>query len=216
MATTLDDLRKIGSEDSAKKEKNKDDVTPESHIKAPIATGKKREVTKLPWFLSILLPDDSWSITDLIEYRIKPGIRSGIHSMIIEVIDRWFEDDSRSGRSRSSGSYISYSRYSDKDRDSRSRDRDRREEKKERRQKVEPAFCEIEFESRAAAEEVLDSLDDAMAEYGILNMADVYIAADMTPQYTDYNYGWKDISKAYVERSGSKYRLVMPKAQSIE
>lgn len=212
--TTIEDLRKVGSEDSAKKEKNKDDVTPSSHIKSPVASGKKREVTKLPWFLSILLPDDSWSVTDLIEYRIKPGIRSGIHSMIIEVIDRWFEDDTSKNRSRSSGTYVSYSRYSDKDRDRRMKDRDR-EESKERRQKVEPAYCEIEFDSRVAAEEVLDSLDDAIAEYGILNIADAYIAANMTPVYTDYNYGWKDISKAYIERSGSKYRLVMPKAQPL-
>lgn len=212
---TLDELKNYKPGDD-KKEKSKDDVTPETHIKAPIATGKKRETVKLPWFLSILLPDDSWSIDELIEYRIKPGIRSGIHSMIIEVIDRWFDDDGRHDRSRSSGSYISYSRYSDRDRD-RDRKRDeRREEKKERRQKVEPAFCEIEFNSRSAATDVLDSLEDALDEYHILNMADAYIAADMQPVYTDYNYGWKDISKAYVERRGSKYVLVMPKAQPLD
>ena len=213
---TLEDLKNYKPGDD-KKGKDKDDVTPESHIKTPVATGKKKESVKLPWFLSILLPDDSWSVTDLIEYRIKPGIRSGIHSMIIEVIDRWFDDDDRSGgRSRSTASYISYSRYSDKDRDRESRRReDRREEKRDRREKVEPAFCEIEFDSKKAALEVLDSLDDAMAEYHILNMADAYIAADMTPVYTDYNYGWKDISKAYVDRRGSKYILVMPKAQPL-
>lgn len=213
---TFEELKNAKPDDKAKKEKNKDDVTPESHIKSAIAKGRKKEITKLPWFLSVLLPDDGWSVEDLIEFKLKPSIRSGIHSMIVEVIDRWF-DDGRSSSRRSSG-YISYSRYSDKDRDREySRVRDAREEKRDdRRKKIEPAFCEIEFDSRADAEDVLDSLEDAMAEYHILNMADVYIAADMETVYTDYNYGWKDISRAYIDRKGSKYKLVMPKAQPLD
>lgn len=215
MATSLEDLRNYKTEDDAKKEKNKDDVTPELRTK-PVATGKKKEATKLPWFLSILLPDESWSVSDLIEYRIKPGIRSGIHSMIVEVIDRWFDDDRSKSRS-TAGSYVSYGRYSNRDRyPERSRSLDKREEERSgRRQSAEPAFCEIEFSSKADAVDVLAYLEDTLAEFNILSMADAYTAANMTPQYTDYNYGWKNIDRAYIDRRGGKFYLIMPKAQQI-
>lgn len=216
MATSLEDLKNYKTGDDAKKEKNKDDVTPELRTK-PVATGKKREVTKLPWFLSILLPDESWSVSDLIEYRIKPGIRSGIHSMIIEVIDRWFDDD-RGGKSRSSvGSYVSYGRYSNKDRyPERSRSIDKHEDERSgRRPAAEPAFCEIEFDTKADAVDVLTYLQDTIDEYNILTMAEAYTAANMKPQYTDFNYGWRNIDRAYIDRKGGKFYLIMPKAQQI-
>ena len=214
MATTVEDLRNYQPGDNSKKEKKKDNI-PEAHTK-PVAKGKKKETVKLPWFLSILLPDDSWSVTDLIEYRIKPGIRSGIHSMIIEVIDRWFDDGRRS--TSSSSSYIAYGRYSNRDRYSEcTKALDKREDERAgRHPNVEPAFCEIEFNSRGDAEDVLAYLEDTIDEFQILSMADVYIAADMQPQYTDYNYGWKKIDRAYIDRrSGGKFVLVMPKAQQI-
>ena len=213
---TIDELKDYKPGDSNKQESNDEKPVPEMHIKSAVSKGRKYDDDKhVPWFLSILLPDETWSISDLIEYRIIPSIRSGIHGLIIEIIDGWFDDDTDKKRHASSGSYISYSRYSDSDR-TRSRSKKRNEEdSRDRRSKAEPAFCEIEFDSMAEARNVLDALDDTLAEYHILSMAEAYAAADLTPVYTDYNYGWKDISKAYIRREGRKFRLVMPKAQPI-
>lgn len=215
---TIDELKDYKPGDSSKQEANKEKQVPETHIKTAVSKGRRRDDDKhVPWFLSILLPDETWSISDLIEYRIIPSIRSGIHGLIIEIIDGWFDDDTDKKRHASSGSYISYSRYSDTDRN-RSRNKTSRyndEESRSRRSKAEPAFCEIEFDTRKDAQDALDSLDDAMAEYHILNMADAYATANLTPVYTDFNYGWKDISKAYIRREGRKFILVMPKAQPI-
>lgn len=209
---TLDELKSI-EPTGKKKEELKNDVTPETRIKAPVAKGRKNKAIELPWFLSIFVPDKTWSLDDLIEYKLKPSIRSGIHGLIVDMVDQWFDDD-RGSRKRSSREYVSYSRYGD-DRD-RDRRRDREEERDRRHSKTEPAFCEMIFESKNDAYDVLDSLEDALHEYKIISMADAYVAADMNPVHTDYNYGWKDISRAYVRRDGNKYVLVMPKAQPID
>ena len=41
---------------------------------------------------------------------------------------------------------------------------------------------------------VLDSLDDMMEESGVVTIADLYSAAELSCPYTAYYYGWTDIS----------------------
>jgi hypothetical protein len=76
---------------------------------------------------------------------------------------------------------------------------------------------DILFETRAEAQEVLNSLNDIIEEYGSASIADFYDLCGVTEQYTDHKYGWTNVSKASIESvRGGYFILVLPKARQIE
>lgn len=79
------------------------------------------------------------------------------------------------------------------------------------------SFEDVSFETRGEAEEVLSAMDDLLATYRLVRVADLYDLAGLSCAYTDNNYGWTDISSARVERSrlGDRFIIRMPKPMPI-
>ena len=78
-------------------------------------------------------------------------------------------------------------------------------------------YDEFEFESRGQAESVLDAMHGVIRRYGWVTVSELYEMVGRTGPFTGNNYGWTDISNAYVDRVyGGGYVIKMPKAIPIE
>ena len=77
-------------------------------------------------------------------------------------------------------------------------------------------FDDIILDNRGEAENVLDLLDELIREYGQASVADLYQLVGISCNYAYYNYGWTDITKAYVDPIREGYLLRMPKAKKIK
>ena len=79
--------------------------------------------------------------------------------------------------------------------------------------------CEdIFFTSRGDAERVLDEMRTRLNRYGAVSVADFYgYAGDETPvDYTDYDYGWTDLSKARISRVREGFVIDLPKVVYLD
>lgn len=78
-------------------------------------------------------------------------------------------------------------------------------------------FDEVQFESRADAEMVLDQMCREIESYDMVSVAAMYDFAgvDIT-RHTDWNYGWTSLRDAEVRRSGNGYYyLQLPRVKSL-
>lgn len=115
-------------------------------------------------------------------------------------------EDHKSYRDRGR-SYVSYERYYDRkdDRGSRSS-----------RNRAVHDFDDILFDSRYDAEHVLTRLVDIVEDYDTVSVADFYELAGIESSYTDRNWGWDSLGKAYVDRTRDGYVIRFPRTIPID
>jgi hypothetical protein len=78
------------------------------------------------------------------------------------------------------------------------------------------SYDDIYFETRGEAEVVKDRLLDAIYEYGMVSVGDLYDLVEITGNYTDYKYGWTDLRTATVERSRDGFYIRLPRAIALK
>jgi hypothetical protein len=69
----------------------------------------------------------------------------------------------------------------------------------------------IEIDSRAEAEEILAALNAAIDQFDAVSLAEFYQMVRMTPDHTDYKFGWEDLGGAKIVHSRGAYYLDLPK-----
>lgn len=74
----------------------------------------------------------------------------------------------------------------------------------------------ITFSSRGEAEAVRVEMNNLMARYRCVRVADMFEAAGLVPPTPAYKYGWCDISNAKVEYWDGKYIIKMPSALPLD
>lgn len=76
---------------------------------------------------------------------------------------------------------------------------------------------QIVLESKGEADMVLDRLLDQIDQYGRTTVADLYELVGITENFTDRNFGWKNLSTADVRRvRGGGYALILPAPISLK
>ena len=77
-------------------------------------------------------------------------------------------------------------------------------------------FDSVSYQTRGAAEIVLDRMIDAIQEYGKVSVLDMYDMSDIDPEripHTANNYGWMDLRTAHVVRAyNGDYIIKLPRA----
>jgi len=68
----------------------------------------------------------------------------------------------------------------------------------------------IDIDSRAEAQEVLSQMLQTLDQYDIVTLADFYMMVRITPESTDYGWGWDDLGGAKIVHSRSAYYLDLP------
>lgn len=181
----------------------------------PVVSGnvKTRKKSLTSRISEVFVREDRVNVKEhLIFDVVIPAIKDTIVDLVTDGIHMIFYGETRrkSGNVARTGSKISYSSYY-KDND----DRDRRRNSRPSRSEV-TDMDDILFETRAEAQEVLNSLADIIDEYGSASIADFYDLCGVTEQYTDHKYGWTDVSKATINSVRGGYFVVdLPRARQI-
>lgn len=167
-------------------------------------TRKKSEVRK---FANIFVPEDVENVKSYILMDvIVPGVKGAIADAMSILL---FGETGRIGGRRDKGSRVSYQRYYDDRRD------DRRDYARPRAA-TGFEYDDIVFDSRGDADMVLDHLEEAIANYGLASVADLYDLSGVTCRsYTANKYGWTDIRTAKVIRTRDGYILQLPRTIPI-
>ena len=171
-------------------------------VKGQVKSKKKNK------FADTFISEDAASVKDYIIFDVLiPAAKNAISDMVTTGIQMMLYGEVR-GTSKSKGTKVSYSKYYD---DRRDRDYDRRS-----RTRSGYDYDEIILESRAEAEEVLNSMDDLLDRYGLVSVADLYDLVGITGNYTDNKYGWTSLRHASVQRLRDGYLLKLPRAIPLD
>lgn len=78
-------------------------------------------------------------------------------------------------------------------------------------------FNDVSFNDRGKAEEVLARMIENVASYGMVSVADFweFIGKSNEINQVDYDWGWKNLSDARVERCPEGYMIAFPKVVTL-
>lgn len=144
-------------------------------------------------------------VDDVKSYIFEDIVVPAVKDIILDAVRAFLgvSGNSRGGRS-STSSKISYRKYYD--------DRDRRDSGNVSRTRTGYDYDDIILESRGEAEDVLERMDELIATYQVVSVADFYDLVGVSGNYTDNKYGWTDIRNASVIRVRDGYMIKLPKA----
>lgn len=134
-----------------------------------------------------------------------PAAKKAISDIVVNGIDMILYGEVRDKKS-SGSSYVSYNKYSSRDRDDRFYNRTRSGY----------SHDDIILDTRREAEEILRNMDGLIETYGVVSVADLYDLAGVSCSYTDNKYGWSNIRNAEIIRVRDGYIIKMPKAMPID
>ena len=178
----------------------------EKVVKGKVKT-KKNEMRRLA---DIFISEDVANIKDYILLDVlAPAIKKALYDIVVGSLDTTLFGSRGNGGKRTTADKISYKDYSSiSKRDDRGNDRPRTASGY--------SYDDIVFETRGAAEAVLDRMYELIEEYGNVRVADMYDMAGITGNYTDNRYGWNDLRGTKIERTYQGYVIRMPRATVLK
>lgn len=177
----------------------------EKVISGSASVQKKSELRR---FADIFVSEDAGDVKDYLIWDILvPSIRRGLHDMITSVADMVFGKGRTTGSTTSGASRVNYRAYYEPEARSRPGQTVAR---------TGYAFDDIVVDSRGEAETVLQQMDDLIANYGLVSVADLYDLVGINGSYTDNRYGWTNIASAKVVRVPTGYMLKLPKVRPLD
>lgn len=193
-----------------KSQKENTEVVPEKKVEKVISgTAKTKKKTGITKLADIFIEDDVNSVKSYIVGDVViPTIKKTIYDVITGSLDMFFFGGTGGGKARSTADKVSYRNYT-----SYSSKRDTRPTTRSVRGYD---YDEVVLDSRGEAEEVLARMDELVATYGLVSVADFYDLVGITCQYTDNKYGWTNIRNAQVMRVRDGYMIKMPKAMPLD
>jgi hypothetical protein len=78
------------------------------------------------------------------------------------------------------------------------------------------SFKDVVMRDRSSAQDLLDTLKEAIRDYKNVSVAELYEALDKeSVNFTDNYYGWTDLSDATIRRVATGYWLDLPKPEQL-
>lgn len=154
----------------------------------------------------------------VVETVLLPAMRDAVADAFSQGVDRIIYGD-KSGNRRigsrtgsSANTQVSYNRYHPA-----SQQAIRREDpRKPLARRGSHEFDQIILATRAEAELVIGRMFDLIGKYETASIADLYSLLDITPNYTDERWGWKDLRGAGVTRINGGYLLDLPQPEPLD
>ncbi len=181
------------------------------HI-TPVAKGtvRKKKKTGVQKFADNFFAEDMGTIK---EYIIKQIVYPTLKSTVLAVVNQSAEvalyGETSAPQKKIPGARISYDRIgklSDVTR--------RRNYNSIQRESYD--YGDAIVDTRAEADAALDALEAIIEEYEQASVGDLLDVIGVTPEQTDYNYGWTSISTAEAVRlTDGRYFLRLPKARPL-
>ena len=178
----------------------------------PVVSGKtKRKKNEIRKFTDIFFADDWESIKSYIKDDILiPSAKKAFY----DIVEGSLSMSLFGGRGGGSNRRSSIDRVSYRDYSASSRKDERRSDNYRSRSVLD--YDDILFSSKGDAELVLTRLIEAIDTYDTVSVGDFYDLANITDfPNTANNYGWDNLSKAYVDRVRDGYIIRFPKVRPI-
>ena len=177
----------------------------EKVVQGKVTSKKKSEIRKLT---DIFVSDDVSNVKNYILLDVLvPSIKKAISDIVTNGIDMILYGESGRKDKKTPGSRYSYDKQYN---------RENRSTDYTNRTRTNYSYDDIILDNRGEAEEVLSRMDDIIAEYGMVSVADLYDLVGVTCNYTDNYYGWKNLSTAHVAIVRDGYLLKFPKAGPLK
>lgn len=192
-------------QEQAEKAKAEKDKRATKVVSGTAKPQKKNAITK---FADVFVPEDTAKVKNhILKDVVIPAIKNMIAESVKTGIDMILYGDTDVRRKNSPASKISYGKFYDSP--------VRRDSAPIRYNTYD--YTDVVLDSRGDAEAVLMGMDEIMAKYEIVRVADLYDLVGITGNsYTDNNYGWNDIRSARIERVRDGYVIKMPKPLPID
>ena len=177
-------------------------------VKGSVKVKKKNEISK---FKDIFISEDARNVKSYIFMDVLiPAAKKAISDIVTNGIDMILYGETGRSKKNSVAGGISYRSYYDR------KDEERRYGST-RQARTRYSYDELTFESRGEAEEILERMDELIATYDFVTVADYYDLAGVTCEYTDNKYGWKDIRGADIRRDrDGGYTIKLPSVRPID
>lgn len=141
---------------------------------------------------------------DVIDKAIIPGIKGMLMDAGERALDRMFGSGTGGSRLPNAAArtmvtnvaHVAYNKFSAPNAASVRPDANRAPMQMSRRGQSVHDFEEIEFSNRQDASLILDLMYERLQEYGSVSVAEFYAWADVRGNFTDQNWGWKDLTGA--------------------
>ena len=192
---------------SHKSRQNQNDDIPEKRVEKVVSGSvKSKKKNGLQKITNVFVPED---VDDVKSYIFEDIVVPAVKDIILDAVRAFLgvSGNSRGGRS-STSSKISYRKYYD--------DRDRRDSGNVSRTRTGYDYDDIILESRGEAEDVLERMDELIATYQVVSVADFYDLVGVSGNYTDNKYGWTDIRNASVIRVRDGYMIKTSEGITVE
>lgn len=201
------DINDYKSNSFKSKEEQAEQTNQKKFEKVVQGTAKTKQKSGVDRLANSLISED---VKDVKSYIFMDILIPSIKKVIVDIVSDGIEMImyGKSGRNRkgSTASKISYRSYYD------------------RRENDRPAtpraisrydYDDIVLDNRGEAEDVLSRMIEAVEEYGVVSVADLYDLVGMQHNFTDNKYGWTSLRTASVERTRDGYWIKLPKAQPV-
>jgi len=186
---------------SHKAREQKNEPVAEKKVEKIISgSAKSKKKSGLQKITNVLVPED---VDDVKSYIFEDIVVPAVKDIILDAVRAFLGVNGNSRGKSSSASKVSYRKYYD--------DRERRDSGSGNRTRSGYEYDDIILDNRGEAEDVLSRMDELIATYGVVSVADFYDLVGITGNYTDNKYGWSDIRNASVVRVRDGYMIKLPK-----
>lgn len=189
-------------------DKSRQEQKTEKKVDAVISGGAKvRKKGEIQKFADVFIAEDAGNVKSYIMMEvIVPAVKKAISDIITTGIDMILYGESGRSRKNKTVSSVSYRSYYDQ-----GSERVRAGSMNSRRNT--PDYDDILFDTRGAAEAVLDAMNDIISQYGTVSVSDFYdLARVPNDNFTMNRYGWTNIGGATAMRVRDGYILKLPRA----
>ena len=138
-----------------------------------------------------------------------PALKNFLYDSLSEGLQRILWGETKNDRRRNSThrDYVGYSRRARESRPTR--------QTTTRYSRVDQGFDDIVLATRAEAESVLSRMYDLIERYNMVTVAEFYSLVGISAEFTDENWGWRDLRSANIQHIRDGFRINLPKPEEL-
>lgn len=76
-------------------------------------------------------------------------------------------------------------------------------------------FDDVVLATRTEAESVLSRMYDLIERYNMVTVAEFYSLVGISAEFTDENWGWRDLRSANIQHIRDGFRINLPKPEEL-
>lgn len=138
-----------------------------------------------------------------------PALKNFLYDSLSEGLQRLLWGETKNDRRRNSThrDYVGYSR--------RARESRPAPQTNTRYSRVAQGFDDVVLATRTEAESVLSRMFDLIENYNMVTVAEFYSLVGISAEFTDENWGWRDLRSANIQHIRDGFRINLPKPEEL-